>query len=135
MKDHPSQATTSIRVYRGPAEIADYAGLPESEKNWADNAEITVAVTTRSASKNVAQRYSCQGEADQWKCAPSSDACTLDTNAREIDLRRDLNNGMILANPKTSLPIVDLCSSEKGPTKSDDKIFRLSPMPLPACGL
>jgi hypothetical protein len=42
---------------------------------------------------------------------------------------------MILANPKTSLPLVDLCSEAKGATKSDDKIFRLSPMPLSACEL
>ncbi len=135
MKDHPNQATTTIRVSRGATEIADYAGLPESERNWADNAEIKVAVTAHGASKSLTQRYSCQGQADQWTCSALSDACTLDNNAREIDLRRDLNNGMILANPKTSLPIVDLCESDKGPTKSDDKIFRLSPMPLSACGL
>jgi hypothetical protein len=134
MKDHPNQATTTIRLYRGPTEIADYAGLPEDERNWADNAEITVAVTTRAASKSLNQRYTCHGEADQWNCQPSSDNCARD-GSQEIDLRRGPGNGMILANPKTSLPLVDLCSEAKGPTKSDDRIFRLSPMPLSACGL
>jgi hypothetical protein len=80
------------------------------------------------------QRYTCHGEADQWNCQPSSDNCGRD-GSQEIDLRRGPENGMILANPKTSLPVVDLCSEAKGPTKSDDKIFRLSPMPLSACGL
>jgi hypothetical protein len=134
MKDHPNQATTTIRVYRGPAEIADYAGLPEGERNWADNAEITVAVTTRGASKSLDQRYTCHGEADQWSCQPSSDNCARD-GSQEIDLRRGPGNGMVVANPKASLPLADLCSEAKGATKSDDKIFRLSPMPLSACGL
>jgi hypothetical protein len=134
MSTHPNQATTSIRLYRGPTEIADYARLPEGSRNWADNAEVTVTVTKRGVSKSVSQRYSCRGEADQWKCSPSSDDCTSDS--LEIDLRRDLNNGVILANPNTSLPLVKLCSSDvKLPTKSDDKIFRLSPMPLSACGM
>ena len=128
MKTHPNQTTTAIRLYRGPTEIADYAGLPESERNWADNAKIQVAVTNRGASKNVSQRYDCHGEGDQWRCS----VC----GALEIDLRRDLNNGMILANPNSALPIADICESDaKGATKSDDKIFRLNPMPLSACGL
>jgi hypothetical protein len=136
LKGHPKQATVSIRLYRNPAEIADYAALPESERRWADNAKIQVAVTTRGASKSLTQRYYCNGEADQWKCLASSDACSLDSNALEIDLRRDINNGMILANPKSALPVADLCESDvKGPTKSDDKIFRLNPMPLSACGM
>jgi hypothetical protein len=131
MKSHPNQATTSIRLSRGPTEIADYAALPESERNWADNAKIQLAVTTRGASKNLTERFDCQGEADQWKCSTSSSACSL-----EIDLRRDLNNGMILANPNKSLPILAICESDvKAPAKSDDKIFRLSSMPLSACGL
>jgi hypothetical protein len=137
MKGHPKQATTSIRLYRGPIEIADYAGLAESERSWPNQALIQVRVTTRGASKSLAQRYRCQGQGDQWECsASSSDACTLDGAGLAIDLRRDLNNGMILANPRSALPVVDLCGSgEPGPTKSDDKIFRLSPMPLSACGL
>lgn len=137
MKGHPKQATTSIRLYRGPIEIAYYAGLAESERSWPNQALIQVRVTTRGASKSLAQRYRCQGQGDQWECsASSSDACTLDGAGLAIDLRRDLNNGMILANPRSALPVVDLCGSgEPGPTKSDDKIFRLSPMPLSACGL
>jgi hypothetical protein len=42
----------------------------------------------------------------------------------------------LLANPKSGLPIVDMCAAEgKGFTRSDDKIFRLNEMPLSACGL
>jgi hypothetical protein len=35
-----------------------------------------------------------------------------------------LNGAILLANPKTGLPIVDMCAPEgKGSTRSDDKIF------------
>jgi hypothetical protein len=136
MKGHPNQATVSIRLYRSPVEIADYAALPESERNWPNNAKIMVTMTKRGASKNVSQRYNCNGEGDQWQCSPSSGDCSGGGVGNEIDLRRDLNNGMILANPISSLPIVPLCQSDdRIPTKSDDKIFRLNPMPLSACGL
>ena len=149
MKNHPNQATVSIRLYRGPAEIADYGKLPEEAQRWADHAEIQVTVKTRGAPKSHTQRYDCSGEADQWKCLATDAACGIsDSIEYEIDLRRDLNNGMILANPMSALPIVDLCKPDgtgsfvptqeaegKVLTKSDDKFFRLSPMPLSACGL
>jgi hypothetical protein len=135
MKGHARQATMSIRVSRGAAEIADYAALPEGERNWADNAEVIVTVTARGAAKSGKQRYSCQGEADQWRCKAFSDDCAHD-DSKEIFLRRGLNDGMIIANPQSSLPLVDLCTPEsKGATKTDDKIFQLSPMAASACGL
>ena len=41
---------------------------------------------------------------------------------------------MMLANPNSSLAIVDLCSkAADGKTVSDDKVYRLQPMPQSAC--
>ncbi|WP_395383686.1 hypothetical protein ACHMW4_07985 [Mesorhizobium sp. UC22_110] len=39
---------------------------------------------------------------------------------------------MMLANPKESLPLADLCQAG-GNTKSDDRVFRLEAMPQSAC--
>jgi len=134
LKGHPSQATTSIRVYRGQAELAAYAAAYKPG-DWPDNAEVSVKVTTRQQSSNSALTYSCQGEADQWRCSPTT-AGGCEIGQREIFIKRGVGGTMMLANPKSGLPIVDMCSSGgKGTTGSDDKVYRLSVMPLAACGL
>ncbi|TIT38231.1 MAG: hypothetical protein E5W76_21795, partial [Mesorhizobium sp.] len=104
--------------------------------NWPDGADIAVSVTTRLKSGKVTQTYSCRGEADQWRCAASSKmsdfAC--DVSQKEIFLKRGANGTMMLANPNSALAIVDLCSkAADGKTKSDDKVYRLNPMPQSAC--
>ncbi|MBZ9962228.1 hypothetical protein [Mesorhizobium sp. BR1-1-2] len=132
---HPDQVTQSIRVFRGPVELASFAAggdLP----NWPDGADIAVSVTTRQKSGKVTQAYSCQGEADQWRCAASSKASDFacDIAQKEIFVKRGANGTMMLANPNNSLPILDLCSTAaNGKTTSDDKVYRLQPMPQSAC--
>ena len=132
---HPDQLTRTIRVFRGPIELAAFAtdGDPE---NWPNGADIAVSVTTRQNAASVTQGYSCEGEADQWRCAASAKTSdfSCDIAPREIYLRRGVNGTMMLANPNSSLPIVDLCSTAAvGKTISDDKIYRLEPMPQSAC--
>jgi hypothetical protein len=129
---HSSQSTTSIRVYRGPRQLASFAKV--SPQRWPDNAEVAVSVTTRKDANGATKPYVCQGEADQWNCAPSSDC---DLERREIYLRRGAGGTLIVANPKSGLPLVDTCAASEtaGSTRSDDKIFRLTPMPLSACGM
>jgi hypothetical protein len=135
LKGHPSQVTTSIRVYRGKAEIASYAAANKPE-DWPDNAAVTVKVTTRQQSSISALTYFCQGEADQWRCSPTTAAGGCDIAQKEIFIKRGVDGTMMLANPKSALPIVDLCSpGGKGSTRSDDKVYRMSVMPLSACGL
>jgi hypothetical protein len=132
MKSHPGQLTTSIRIYRGAPEIASYASLQNSDQ-WPNNAEVIVSVTTRRDAKAATRSYACQGEGDQWTCS-SPVECTEDE--RRLFLRRGANGGMLLVNPNSAAPIGNLCSPEgKGATKSDDKIFRVSQMPLSKCGL
>lgn len=133
---HPNQLTQTIRVFRGAAELASFAakGKPES---WPNGADLVIAVTTRqNATRNV-QIYSCEGEADQWRCvatAPANGASSCDLSQKEIYLRRGTNGTMMLANPKASLPFSPLCqASEEIETASDDRVFRLQAMPQAAC--
>ncbi|RWD60324.1 MAG: hypothetical protein EOS36_21495 [Mesorhizobium sp.] len=135
LKSHPDQVTQSIRVFRGPIELASFAASGDAA-NWPDGADIAVSVTTRQKGAKVTQTYSCQGEADQWHCSGSSKmsdfAC--DISQKEIFLKRGASGTMMLANPNNALAIVDLCSKAAGgKTKSDDKVYRLNPMPQSAC--
>ncbi|TSE12742.1 hypothetical protein C1D09_007605 [Mesorhizobium intechi] len=135
LASHPDQLTQSIRVFRGPVELASFASGGDIA-NWPDGADIAVSVTTRLKSGKVTQTYSCQGEADQWRCAASSKMSdfSCDIAQKEIFLKRGANGTMMLANPNSSLAIVDLCSkAADGKTKSDDKVYRLEPMPQSAC--
>ncbi len=135
LKSHPKQMTRSIRVFRGPIELASFAADGD-KANWPDGADIAVTVTTRKNGAKVTQTYSCQGEADQWRCAASSKMSNFscDIAQKEIFLKRGANGTMMLANPNSSLAIVDLCSkAADGKTKSDDKVYRLESMPQSAC--
>ncbi|UVK40894.1 hypothetical protein LHFGNBLO_002427 [Mesorhizobium sp. AR10] len=132
---HPDQVTQSIRVFRAPVELASFAAGGDTA-NWPDGADLTISVTTRQKASKVTQTYSCQGEGDQWRCAASAKMSDLscDITQKEVFLRRGANGTMMLANPNSSLPIVDLCSkAADGETISDDKIYRLNPMPQSAC--
>ncbi|TPJ17640.1 hypothetical protein FJW04_08785 [Mesorhizobium sp. B2-7-3] len=135
MSSHPEQLTQSIRVFRGPVELASFASGGDAA-NWPDGADIAVSVTTRWKGAKVTQTYSCQGEADQWRCAASSKTSNFscDIAQKEIFLKRGANGAITLANPNSSLAVVDLCSkAADGKTMSDDKVYRLEPMPQSAC--
>jgi hypothetical protein len=135
LSSHPNQLTQSIRVFRGPVELASVASGGDAA-NWPDGADIAVSVTTRQKSGKVTQTYSCQGEADQWRCAASSKMSdfSCDIAQKEIFLKRGADGTMMLANPNSSLAIVDLCSkAADGKTRSDDKVYRLQLMPQSAC--
>jgi hypothetical protein len=133
LSSHPDQMTGAIRLSRGPSEIASNRS---SSENWPSGAEIIVSVTTRNRSDKAVQNYSCDGEGDQWRCVATAKegAASCDLSAKEIYLRRGANGTMMLANPNSGMPIVDMCSTSDK-TQSDDKVFRLDQMPLSACGL
>jgi hypothetical protein len=134
LASHPDQVTRTIRVFRGPVELASYAA-GRDPANWPNGADIMVSVATRKASDASIQSYSCDGEGDQWRCvatARASDA-GCDVSSREIYLKRGANGTMMLVNPGNGLPIADLCSGGDK-TKSDDRIFRLTQMPQSQCG-
>ncbi len=135
LASHPNQLTKSIRVFRGPLELASFAADGDAA-SWPDGADIAVSITTPGKAGKVSQIYSCQGEADQWRCAASSKMSdfSCDIAQKEIFLRRGANGTMMLANPNSALAIVDLCSkASEGKTRSDDRAYRLQPMPQSAC--
>ena len=136
LRAHLDQVTTSIRLFRGPTEIERYARHPDGQEGWPDDVEIMVRATTRKDGKfQTEERITCRGEGDEWYCSPSRGVCILEAD-RPLYLRRGSKGAILLANPKSGLPIVDMCAPEgKGLTRSDDKIFRLNEMPLSACGL
>lgn len=134
LASHPDQATQAVRVFRGPVELASYAsdGTPG---NWPNGSDVMVSVTTRKGSGRTLQSYTCDGEGDQWRCVATDKASDAhcDVSAREIYLRRGASGTMMLANPGAGLPLADLCSANDR-TVSDDKVFRLDPMPQSQCG-
>ncbi|WP_348530049.1 hypothetical protein [Mesorhizobium sp. NFR06] len=135
LKSHPNQLTRSIRVFRGSVELAAFAQNGDA-KDWPDGADIAVSVTTRQKGAKVTQTYSCQGEADQWRCSASSKMSdfSCDISQKEIFLKRGANGTMMIANPNNAVAVVDLCSkAAAGKTKSDDKVYRLQPLPQSAC--
>lgn len=135
LQSHPQQVTATIRVFRGPVELAAYAD--HDANNWPNGADIMVQVATKKSSVQAVQSYSCDAEGDQWRCVATSKTsdAACDVSAREIFLRRGANGTMMLANPANGLPIVDLCSAAEGTTASDDRIYRLDPLPQSRCEL
>lgn len=133
LASHPKQETRTIRVFRGKAELASFAAKGKIS-DWPNGADLVVAVTTRKEATKATQTYSCQGEADQWRCVAITTAggASCDLSEKEIYLRRGANGTIMLANPKESLPLTDLCQA-RGETRSDDRVFRLEAMPQSAC--
>jgi len=135
---HPEQVTVSVRVQRGVTELSAYATT--SKKLWPESADIVVTLTTRKESGKVGQKYSCNPEGNQWRCAAktanaaASTSASCDVSKKEIFLRRGVDGTMMLGNPNNGLLIGDICTKSEA-TKSDDKVFRLSPLSLSACGL
>lgn len=137
LASHLEQVTKTIRVFRGPAELASHATVGDPD-TWPRGADIMVSVATREASGTSVQSYSCDGEGDQWRCVATtktSDA-DCDISLREIYLRRGAKGTMMLSNPGNGLPLIGLCSAKaQEATASDDRIYRLEPMPQAQCGL
>ena len=135
LKAHPEEVTTSIRLFRGSTEIKSYAAMSLGREGWAREAELMMTATTRKDRIPQTLRITCKGEGDEWYCFPSRGACTLEAD-RPLNFQRGLNGAIRLANPRSGLPIVDMCAPEgKGVTRSDNRIFRLTEAPLSACRL
>jgi hypothetical protein len=146
---HPKQLTTSIRVFRDARSIdADRAKnlLPD----WPDGATVKASVTTRANGKPATLVYSCAPFEDQWECAAhfckagEDAACAAaerenaratacaGAESRIIYLRRGAKDLMMLGNPDEGLRLDASCKTP-GKTMTDDRTYRLEPMPLSAC--
>jgi hypothetical protein len=140
MAGHPQQIVASLRVGRlDPAAEKD----PDSAiKWWWYNVKLSVSLTLKTGGKASGTRYSCYPEEGSWGCRRDS---TSDTPSactdRSIELVRGPDNDILVQNRNSGLPIDNECdkapTGEQYPkrpiTRSDDKLFRLSRMPVEAC--
>lgn len=151
---HPQQVTASVRVWRSAKQI-DSDRAKNLLPDWPDQAGLSITTTTRDNGKPVQLDYLCSPSGDQWECyfemceagkadckpeqIANSKATHCDrTSSRTIYLRRGAGETVMLGNPSNGLAIDGFCRAdhpENGAPKtlSDDRFYRLEPMPLSAC--
>lgn len=140
LKSNPKQMVSQIRIGRlAPGkEREDDAG----SKFWWFNVKLDVSVTLRSTLKTTTVRYACTPREGDWDCqrrheseAPS--AC----RDRSFQLVRGPGDELLLINRHSGLAITNECEkAETGQqfghrplTRSDDRSFRLTRMPIRQC--
>jgi hypothetical protein len=141
LRGNPQQMVASLRVGRlDPAGEKDpNAG---GETWWWFNVKLSVSLTLKTGGGAGGTRYSCYPEDGSWGCRRESttdepSAC----NDRNIQLVRGPGDEILVQNRFSGLPIDNECEKEptgeqyprKVPTRTDDKLFRLSRMPVEAC--
>jgi hypothetical protein len=140
---NPQQKVAKIRVGRlNPAK--EKADNPDADPNvWISNVVLMVSLNAKAGPGRKAD-YTCQPLDGSWECtmqhkegAPSS--CL----GRKVNLVRTETDDILLLNRKTGLMIDADCENlpkpatdqipRHAPTPSDDKVFRLTRMPVEAC--
>ncbi len=141
LSNHPKQTVAQIRVGRlAPGKERD----ADSEKWWWFNVKLDVSVTLRSTNQTTTVRYACSPQEASWECnrqheGDGPSAC----RDRSIQLVRGPGDEILLYNRNSGLPIDKECEmAETGQqfpqrplTRSDDRTFRLSRMPIRQCQL
>jgi len=144
LASNPRQQVASLRVGRldpvSEREGKDKAEAPDNL--WWFNVRLSVSLKLKAGGEVAATRYSCYPEEAHWNCsreAPGDrpSACT----DRGIQLVRGAGDEIIVQNRNSGLPIDRECEtartgqqySNSPPTRSDDKVFRLTRMPTAAC--
>jgi hypothetical protein len=137
---HPQQMVASLRV--GRLDPAAERSHDDAYKWWWYNVKLSVSLTLKSGGKVNGTSYYCYPDEASWACRRASvsdepSACT----SRSIDLVRGPDNDILVRNSHSGLSIDNEC--EKAPTgeqyprkpitRSDDKLFRLTRMPIEAC--
>jgi hypothetical protein len=139
---HPQQKVATIRVGRlDPAK--EKADRSDGEW-WLNNVKLTVSLTARAGAPARTSRYACTPLDGSWECTlekpeGASAACLQ----RNVHLVRTENEDILLVNRRSGLMIEQDCEALPKPqsdqyprheaTASDDKIFRLTRMPVDAC--
>jgi hypothetical protein len=141
LASHPRQLIASLRVARLDPAKEEKEGDP-NDNPWWFNVKLDLALTLRSGSATERAQYACLPTAANWECRrhrpdEEHNAC----NDRSIHLVRGPDNDILVQNRNSGLPIDKECETAKDsgqfPTKpltrSDDKLFRLTRMPVAAC--
>jgi hypothetical protein len=142
LASHPKQMVAQLRVGRltpGKERDAD-----ATEKWWWFHVKLDVSVTLRETLKTTTVRYACTPQDASWDCerivkSESPSAC----GARSIKIVRGPGDEILLYNRSSGLPLDNECETaqtgEQFPsrpmTRSDDRIFRLTRMPIRQCQL
>jgi hypothetical protein len=139
LKSNSRQQVASVRVGRLD---------PEAEKKsndmplWLDRVQLSVTFTLKSGGAKKTASYFCNPRAANWECTRQvhgerTNAC----GDRTIHFQRGPGSDVIVLNRHSGLPIDDECETAENtgqfpqnpPTKTDDRTFRLTRMPIAAC--
>lgn len=135
----PQQKVTSVRVARlEPAKERQGDQATDSPFPWGVN--MSVAVTLKGGAARTV-RLSCNPLESSWECDVETREGQFTTcDGRKVHLARGPGDDVFLINRKDGLPIEAACGPRDPnkeivarDTRSDDKGFRLKPMPLAAC--
>ena len=142
LRANPQQQVASIRVGRlDPEQERKESDMPL----WLDRVQLSVTFTLKAGGANKTARYLCNPRASTWECLrqmPGERAVRGDNCAdRNVHLQRAPGDDVVLLNRFSGLPIDNECEirSNDGqfpmnpPTKTDDRSFRLTRMPIAAC--
>jgi hypothetical protein len=142
LTSNPKQMVSQIRVGRlTPAKERED---DNDSKFWWFNVKLDVSVTLRSNLKTTTVRYACSPQEASWECqrrveSGSPSACS----SRSIQLVRGPGDEILLYNRHSGLPTDNECEAAptgqqfpaRPMTRSDDRTFRLTRMPVRQCQL
>jgi hypothetical protein len=141
LASHPQQLVSSIRV--GRLDPAKERADPDANKYWWFNVALDVKLRLR-AGAGASSPYACTPQEGNWECQRTTRSETETHNAcsdRMIQIVRGPGDEIYLHNKTSGLPITNECETAKDvgqypslpPTRSDDRSFRLTRMPVAAC--
>jgi hypothetical protein len=139
---HPQQQVASIRVGR----LAPEKEWLYPTRIWPVDVQLAVSLNLKAASARRDLQYVCRPQEASWRCTAvsGSDARSSCGNGT-VYLARGPDDDIMLINPQDGLPIEAACQAkaeirnpspddfQRRETRSDDKTFRLSRMPIEAC--
>jgi hypothetical protein len=140
LTSHPRQTVASLRVGRlDPTHEREDDAEP---KWWWFHVKLDIALTRKSGGAPSTAHYACTPEEGSWNCLRElAGEGHTSCNDRRIQIVRGAGDEIYLHNRNSGLPIDNECetATDIGQfptlplTKTDDKVFRLSRMPVQAC--
>lgn len=140
LASNPKQMVTQIRVGRlTPGQERDADTV---DKWWWFNVKLDVSITLRSGGRATTTRYACHPQEANWECQRLVEGDAVSAcRDRSINLVRGPGDEIMLQNRNSGLPITNECdkaetgqqSGNRPLTRSDDRSFRLTRMPIRQC--